>query len=191
MVRVAGQDAVELAAGADIKLGEDLAQVVLDRARADEQPRADLRVGEPFVGQPRHLGLLGGQRITTGLVGTRADGLPDALADGLAGGHQLAAGPLGERLHAHRVQHAVGGAQLLPRVHAAVLPAQPLPVEQVTAGQFGTDAGAAEAVDGLTVQPLGGLALAEQGPEAGLDPQRPLGGLRHRSWMRPQPVPAR
>ncbi len=44
------------------------------------------------------------------------------------------------------------------------------------AGQFGADAGAAEAVDGLTVEPLGGLALAEQGPQAGLDPQRPLGG---------------
>src|SRR5258708_3436209 len=110
MVRVAGQDAVELAAGADIKLGEDLAQVVLDRARADEQPRADLRVGEPFVGQPRHLGLLGGQRITTGLVGTRADGLPDAPADGLAGGHHLAACPARRRLPAHCAPPACGGA---------------------------------------------------------------------------------
>ena len=42
-----GQDPVELAAGADAELGEDLAQVVLDRARADEQPGADLRVGQP------------------------------------------------------------------------------------------------------------------------------------------------
>ena len=40
----------------------------------------------------------------------------------------------------------------------------PLPVEQVRAGQLG----AAEAVDGLTVQMLGGLALAEQGGQAGL-----------------------
>jgi len=31
--RVAGQDAVELAARADAELGEDLAQVVLDRPR--------------------------------------------------------------------------------------------------------------------------------------------------------------
>src|SRR5580704_8169852 len=36
-LRVAGKGAVELAAGADAELGEDLAQVVLDRARADEQ----------------------------------------------------------------------------------------------------------------------------------------------------------
>jgi hypothetical protein len=35
-VRVAGQDAVELAAGADAELGEDFAQVVLDRAGTDE-----------------------------------------------------------------------------------------------------------------------------------------------------------
>ena len=54
---------------------------------------------------------------------------------------------------------------------AAALAAQPLPVEQVAAGQFGAGAGAAEAVDGLTVAPLGGLALAEQGGQAGLDPQ--------------------
>src|SRR5829696_8431055 len=42
--RVAGQDPVELTARADSELGEDLAQVVLDRALADEQPGADLRV---------------------------------------------------------------------------------------------------------------------------------------------------
>ena len=46
---------------ADAELGEDLAQVVLDGARADEQPGADLRVGQAVAGQPRDLGLLGGQ----------------------------------------------------------------------------------------------------------------------------------
>src|SRR5580658_7726880 len=45
-VGVAGQGPVELAAGADAELGEDLAQVVLDRARADEQPGADLGIGQ-------------------------------------------------------------------------------------------------------------------------------------------------
>jgi hypothetical protein len=48
---------VELAAGADAELGEDLAQVVLHGARADEQPRADLGVGQPLAGQPRDLRL--------------------------------------------------------------------------------------------------------------------------------------
>ena len=37
----------ELPAGADVELGEHLAQVVLDGARADEQPGADLRVRGP------------------------------------------------------------------------------------------------------------------------------------------------
>src|SRR5215472_5295083 len=74
------------------------------------------------------------------------------------------------------LEHLPGGAQLLACVRAAVVPAQPLAVEQLPAGQFGTDAGAAEAVDRLTVEPLGGLALAEQGGQAGLDPQRPVGG---------------
>src|SRR5580692_548962 len=36
--RVTGQHAVELAAGGDAELGEHLAQVVLGRAGADEQP---------------------------------------------------------------------------------------------------------------------------------------------------------
>jgi hypothetical protein len=58
--RVGGQRLVELAAGGDGELGEDLAQVVLDRARADEQPGADLRVGQTVAGQPRDLRLLGG-----------------------------------------------------------------------------------------------------------------------------------
>jgi len=60
LVSAGGQDPVELAAGADAELGEDLAQVVLDRARADEQPGADLRVGQAVAGQPRDLSLLWG-----------------------------------------------------------------------------------------------------------------------------------
>ena len=93
-IRVGGQGAVKLAAGADVELGEDLGQVVLNRARADEQPGTDLRVGQPVPGQPRDLGLLRGQ-----LDG----GLHGASARGLAGGQQLAAGPRSERLHAHRI----------------------------------------------------------------------------------------
>src|SRR5947208_11443677 len=79
--RVAGQDAVELAARADVELGEDLAQVVLDRARTDEQPGADLGVRESVAGEPGDLGLLGGQLVP---------GLDGALADSLAGGQELA-----------------------------------------------------------------------------------------------------
>src|SRR5689334_22655978 len=45
-----GQCSMELQAGADLELGEDLAQVVLDGARADEQPGGDLRVRQPVAG---------------------------------------------------------------------------------------------------------------------------------------------
>jgi hypothetical protein len=37
-LRVGRQDAVELAARADGEIGENLAHVVLERARADKQP---------------------------------------------------------------------------------------------------------------------------------------------------------
>src|SRR5580700_4173977 len=126
-VRVAGQDAVKLAAGADVELGEDLGEVVLDRAGTDEQPGTDLRIGQAVPGQPGDLRLLGSQ-----LAGS----LHGALAGGLAGGRQLAAGPLSERRDAHRIQHAVRGAQLLARVNTAALAAQPLAVEQVSAGEL-------------------------------------------------------
>ena len=98
---------------------------------------------------------------------------------------QLAPGPLGERLDAHRVQHVVGGAQLLARVNAAALAAQPLAVEQMGAGELHADAGPAEVRDRLAVVPLGGVALAEQGADAGFDPQRPLGGCRPRAFGQP------
>jgi hypothetical protein len=54
---------VKLATGVDAELGEDLGQVVLDGARADEQPRAGLRVGQAVTSQPRDPSLLRGQRI--------------------------------------------------------------------------------------------------------------------------------
>jgi MFS family permease len=71
-VLVGGQDAAELAARGDVELGEDLAQVVLDRARGQEQPGANLRVRQAVAGQPRDLGLLRGQSQPDGGPGTPA-----------------------------------------------------------------------------------------------------------------------
>src|ERR1700733_6932745 len=153
VVRVARQGAVELAAGGNAELGEDLAEVVLDRAGAEEQPGADLRVRQAVAGQPRDHRLLRGQL---------AAGLDRALAGGLAGSGQLAPGPLGKRLDAHLRQHVVGGAQLLAGVAAAALAAQPFAVEQVGAGQLHAQAGAAEAVNRLPVPAVGDLAAAQQ-----------------------------
>ena len=58
-----GQDAVELAAGADAELGEHLAEVPFDGARADEQLGADLGVGMPVGGEAGDLRLLRGELV--------------------------------------------------------------------------------------------------------------------------------
>ena len=111
----------------DPQLGEHLAQVPLHGPRAEEQPRADLRVRQPVAGQPRDLPLLRGQLVAR---------LGRPLADRLAGGLQLTAGALGERLHADRRELVVRRPELRARVHAAILPAQPFAVEQVSAGEL-------------------------------------------------------
>jgi hypothetical protein len=71
--------AAELLAGANVELGEHLAQVVLDSARADEQLGADLRVRLSLGGEPRDLRLLGGEDVTR---------LIDPLASGPAQSEQ-------------------------------------------------------------------------------------------------------
>src|SRR5437660_12405312 len=61
--RFCWQHPVQLVARADIQLGEDLAEVVLDRSPADEQPRTDLGVGDTVASQPRDLRLLSGELV--------------------------------------------------------------------------------------------------------------------------------
>ena len=84
-------------ARADPELAEHLAQVPFDGAGAEEQPGADLRVGQAVAGQAGDLLLLGRELVA------RLDG---ALAHLLARRQQLAARALGERLHADRGEHA-------------------------------------------------------------------------------------
>jgi len=141
--------------------------VVLHGVRADEQPGADLRVGQAVAGEPRHEQFLRSELLVP-RPGT-------TLASGFAGGAQLAPGPFGEARHAGRLEHAVGGAQLLARGTAAAFAAQPLPVQQVRAGQLGPEAGAAQPAGRLAVPVLGVLAVAEQRPAARVDPLPPVG----------------
>src|SRR5262245_10561401 len=164
---------VELAPRPDAELREDVAQVPLDRARADEQLRADLGVRAPVTRQTGDLRLLGGQVVA---------GLHGALAHRLAGGQQLAAGALGEALGPHRREHLVRRAQLLARVHPPLLAAQPLAVEQPGAGEVDPAATAREPLDRLAVELLGGVAFAEQRARAGLDAERPVGAARPRAF---------
>jgi len=71
-----GQRSLELQAGADPQLGENLAQVPLDGVRGQEQLGGDLRVGQARPGQPGNLVLLRGEVIARA-GGARADGLAD------------------------------------------------------------------------------------------------------------------
>src|ERR1041385_4637076 len=84
-----GQHLPELAAGADAELPEHLVEVVLDRPGADEELASDLRVGPAVAGPAGDLALLGGERVV---------GAAGALADGFAGGQELAPGAFGEGL---------------------------------------------------------------------------------------------
>src|SRR5258707_109439 len=107
-----------------------------DGARTDEEPRTDLGIGEAVTGEASDLGFLSGEAVA---------GLDDAFAHSLAGGDQLDARSLGERLHARRVQQLVGRTELGARIDSAVLAAQPFAVEQMRAGELRAKSRTAEA----------------------------------------------
>src|SRR2546421_12863477 len=78
-----GQLVAQLHAGGDAELREYLVQVPFDRARAEEELRADLLICLRVRGEPRDLLLLRGELAAC---------LVAASAHFLAGGEQLAAG---------------------------------------------------------------------------------------------------
>src|ERR671910_1522303 len=78
----------QLRSGADAELGEDVAEVELDRPGAEEQLGGDLPGGQPLGDEPGHLELLGGELPEGGRV---------APAGGLAAGAQLLPCPLRPR----------------------------------------------------------------------------------------------
>ena len=148
-------------------------QVVLNGARTDEQPRTDLGVGQPVAGQS------GDQRF---LRCEQAEGDRGASARCLAGGRQLAAGPLGEPLCTKPVEQLVGGAQLLAGVDSTVFAAQPLAIHQLGPSQVKRDMATAEARNRLPVEGFGARAGGQQGARAGLEPKSPVGATRLRSF---------
>src|SRR5262249_13179011 len=116
------QRRVELLAGADAELPEDLSQVPLDRSRAEEQLGAYLRVRVPLARKLGDLCFLS-REIATSLRGT--------FACLLAGGEKLSAGSLRECLHPDRGEKFVRGVQLFARVNAPAGTTQPFSVQQV------------------------------------------------------------
>ena len=98
------------------------------------------------------------RRAISASCAVRVSGVSMVVLPGVpAGGPQLDAGPFGKRRGADRVEDLVRAAELIAGVTPAPLAAQPLAVEQVGAGQIHPQAGAAEAVDRLAVEVLGGL----------------------------------
>ena len=56
----------------------------------------------------------------------------------------------------------MGDAKLCACVDAAALPAQPITVQQVRAGEICSDAGAPKTLDRLAIAALGGVAVTQQ-----------------------------
>src|SRR5262249_19154781 len=144
-VEVARRNAAELVARADVELGEDLAQVVLHRAGADEQLCADLRVGQTLFGEPSDVCFLGREH-GAGVVGP--------LTRSLTGGQELVAGALGEPLGPDAAEHLVGGSELLTCVDAPVFATQPFAVQEPGAGKVHDTTATREPLDRLAVERL-------------------------------------
>src|SRR5215831_2804759 len=92
-----------------------------------------------------------------------------------AGRAQLDPRAIGEGRSADQIEEFVRAAKLIAGVMPAPLAAQPFAVKQLGACKIQAQARAAEAVDCLAVEALGGLAVADECPRAGLDAQRPVG----------------
>src|SRR6476646_2400033 len=90
---------LELLARGDAELGEHLAQMPFDRARAEEELRPDLRVRAPTLCKPGDVLLLW-RELVTGVVAAPAHLLPR--------GQELVSGALREPVQPHRAQHVVG-----------------------------------------------------------------------------------
>src|SRR5271157_5360115 len=143
----------KLSAGADVELGEDLAQVPFDCAGAEEQMGTDFRIRQPVTCEPRDLYLLRGELL---------DRLGRAPAYSLTRGQQLATAALSERLHTHCDEALIGNTQLHARVCAAFLAPQPLAVQEMAADKGGAQASATEPLNRLAVEALGVLAITKQ-----------------------------
>ncbi len=149
----------------DAELVEDFAQVVLDGAGADEELGADLHVGPTVLGQGGNLVLPRCELV--GVVGG-----PSPAG---AGGEQFVGGPAGERGRAHLREQLVGCAELGAGIEPPASPAEPFPVEEVGAGQFGQGSAATEPLDGGAVLLVCVVTVADDRPCSCLDAQGSLG----------------
>src|SRR6516164_1880306 len=155
----------QLVARADCELAVHLSQVPLDRARAEEQPRTDLRVRQPIASQLCDLPLLGGQIVAR---------LDRPLACFLARRQKLPTRALCERFDPHRREHVVRRAELCARVDPAILAAQPFAVHQMGAGERGKNPAALKPGDRLSIQVVRVVPGADESVATSLGSQRPV-----------------
>ena len=172
------------AARADVELGEHLVQVVLDGARADEQPRADLRVREPVAREPRDLGLLRGQLAARSRRCACGPSRPSPAARARPGRRTRSAPIAGEQL--------VRGAQLRAGVDAAG--ARAAATRRRAGGRARGPAARAcgQPLDRLAVGGSAGLAVAAAaracGPRRPSAQSVPLAARRRRATARAPPA---
>ncbi len=148
------QPACQLPTGFDPELAEHVAQVPLDGATAEEQPRPDLGVREAITGKLGDLPLLRRQ-IVARLGGPLADSLPRR--------QQLVPSAFGEAFNSYRGELVVRDAELGPRVYPAVHSSKSLAVKQSRAGELGSYSRSRQMVDRFNEMPLGTRVFAQEG----------------------------
>src|SRR4029453_9294724 len=117
----------KLSTRADSALHVHLSEMPPDGAGAQKELSTDLRVGKTVAGEPDNLLLLRCELVAR---------LSAALPDGLAGRDQLSARALGESLHSNAGKLVGRRTKLPARVASSPLPPQPLPIEQLRAGEL-------------------------------------------------------
>src|SRR4051812_22702413 len=82
---------------------------------------------------------------------------------------------LAKRIHPKAGEHLVSDPQLVTGVEAPMPASEPLAVEQMRARELRPKPRAAKSLDRLAVQRLGRVAVCQQRPRTGRDPQPPVG----------------
>jgi len=163
VMRILGKRVSKVSPASDAEFSEYFVKVILDRARADKEPRTDLWIGVTVTGHQRDVDFLRRQGLA------RAAG---TFADCFACCEKLAAGTFGERVGTHSVECLVRGAQRHACVRAAVHSTEPLTVAELTARELDRYTAACESLDRF---PVAGLVVIQQPAATCLDPERPLG----------------
>ena len=155
----------ELPSTLDVQLGEDLAEMPLNRSWTQVELGGDFRISPPLGSQPRDVRLLRREFVAR---------LVTAFADGLSRSEELAPSAVRECLGTHRLECLQRRAQLDAGVDTPILTSQPLAAEECCARVIDGDIGSAEMVERPQIQLLGGWPIIQKRERASLDSARPV-----------------